>query len=240
MARSVTGQRRPWRRARERGTGMRVLHLTTEFPPVIHGGLGTAVGGLALASAGAGMTVGVLLIGETGGLAYGAPHVGTGASPHRARAAHPAGTALAAAAGALTLFTLAWSEAQAGAVQLVHAWRPDVLHLHSFWLWPVARAIQEQTGVPLVYTVHSLDRAEYELGAGPPECLSQAATQQAVIAAADRVVALTESERALLSVYYPAARRRVRTVGNGIAESPTALQAVHCHRSDGAPVVLFT
>jgi glycogen(starch) synthase len=45
---------------------MRVLHLTTEFPPVIYGGLGTALGGLAFASARAGMTVGVLLAGEMG------------------------------------------------------------------------------------------------------------------------------------------------------------------------------
>ena len=42
---------------------MRLLHLTTEFPPVIWGGLGTAVGGIVNASAHAGMTVGVLLVG---------------------------------------------------------------------------------------------------------------------------------------------------------------------------------
>src|SRR3954447_25361205 len=42
---------------------LRVLHLTPEFPPVIWGGLGTAVGGLVNASARAGMTVGVLLVG---------------------------------------------------------------------------------------------------------------------------------------------------------------------------------
>ncbi len=41
---------------------MRVLHLTTEFPPVIYGGLGTAVGGWVLASARAGLTMGVLLV----------------------------------------------------------------------------------------------------------------------------------------------------------------------------------
>ena len=42
---------------------MRVLHLTPEFPPVIWGGLGTAVGGLVTAEAHSGMTVGVLLVG---------------------------------------------------------------------------------------------------------------------------------------------------------------------------------
>jgi len=41
---------------------MRVLHLTTEFPPVIYGGLGTAVGGWVTASARAGVTVAVQLV----------------------------------------------------------------------------------------------------------------------------------------------------------------------------------
>src|SRR6266436_2607748 len=50
---------------------MRILHLTTEFPPVIYGGLGTAVGGLVEASANAGMAVGVLLFGQTAGPGYG-------------------------------------------------------------------------------------------------------------------------------------------------------------------------
>jgi glycogen synthase len=42
---------------------MRVLHLTPEFPPVIWGGLGTAVGGLVTASAKSGITIAVLLVG---------------------------------------------------------------------------------------------------------------------------------------------------------------------------------
>ena len=50
---------------------MRVLHLTTEFPPVIFGGLGTAVGGLVKASANAGIATAVLLFGESAGATYG-------------------------------------------------------------------------------------------------------------------------------------------------------------------------
>src|SRR6185503_9487119 len=56
-------------------TSMRVLHLTTEFPPVIYGGLGTALGGLAFASARAGIAVGVLLAGEMGRGGYAGPDV---------------------------------------------------------------------------------------------------------------------------------------------------------------------
>ena len=50
---------------------MPILHLTTEFPPVIFGGLGTAVGGLVKASANAGIATGVLLFGESAGTSYG-------------------------------------------------------------------------------------------------------------------------------------------------------------------------
>jgi glycogen synthase len=41
---------------------MRILHLTTEFPPVIYGGLGTAVGGWVTATARAGISVAVQLV----------------------------------------------------------------------------------------------------------------------------------------------------------------------------------
>ena len=43
---------------------MRVLHLTTEFPPIVYGGLGTATGGLVNALAQAGVEIAVLLIGS--------------------------------------------------------------------------------------------------------------------------------------------------------------------------------
>src|SRR5690242_15755953 len=107
-------------------------------------------------------------------------------------------------------------------VRLVQIWKPDVMHLHVFWLWPVAQAIQQRTGVSLVYHVHSLDRAEYDLGDGPPECLTQWHQQQAAIHAADLVIALTRNEQALLTEYCPGVQRRVRIVGNGVANTPAA------------------
>jgi len=47
------------------------IQNAAEFPPVIYGGLGTAVGGLVEASANAGMAVGILLFGQTAGSGYG-------------------------------------------------------------------------------------------------------------------------------------------------------------------------
>src|SRR4029077_19479188 len=186
---------------------MRILHLTTEFPPVIYGGLGTAVGGLVEASANAGMAVGVLLFGQTAGPGFGK----FGALTETAT--HIVGTRLAAGA---TIFEVSWFQGIESVAQIVTMWQPDVLHLHSFWLWPIAQALRDRVRKPLVYTVHSLDRAEYELGQGPPETLTQWVGQESVIRDADRVIALTQSERELLKQYCPGVEERIRVVGNGI------------------------
>ena len=143
---------------------MRILHLTTEFPPVIYGGLGTAVGGLVEASANAGMAVGILLFGQTAGSGYGK------FVPLPEAATNTVATRLTAGA---TIFEVSWFQGIESLAQIVARWQPDLLHLHSFWLWPIAQALRDRLGKPLVYTVHSLDRAEYELGQGPPECLTQ-------------------------------------------------------------------
>jgi glycogen synthase len=190
---------------------MRVLHLTTEFPPVIYGGLGTALGGLVLASASSGIEAGVLLIGDHPAGTYGIPAVGySGPSPPMEDATNPQ----------IPMFRTSWGEALMFGLRTVQWWRPDVLHLHVFWLWAVAKFLQEHTGIPLVYTVHSLDVAEYELGNGPSQCLAQWSTQEAVLASADLIVAPSESERELISWYCPAVADRVRVAGHGIDDAP--------------------
>jgi glycosyltransferase involved in cell wall biosynthesis len=208
---------------------MRILHLTTEFPPVIYGGLGTAVGGLVGASAKGGMAVGVLLFGQTAGSGYGEFVPSSEASTNNVATQLTTGA---------TIFEVSWFQEIENIAQTVAMWRPDVLHLHSFWLWPIARALRDRLGKPLVYTVHSLDRAEYELGQGPPECLTQWVGQETVIRGADRIIALTRSERELLKDYCPGVEKRVRVVGNGIEEIAIAPRLKD--RDRGAPIVLFS
>lgn len=214
---------------------MRVLHLTTEFPPIIYGGLGTALGGLAFASARAGMTVGVLLAGERGWAGY---------AGEDSKLAEQSGgedhVQAVTRSGGVTIFHVPSYQPIEAGVRLVRTWKPDVVHMHVFWLWSAARAIQKRTGVPLVYHVHSLDRAEYEIGRGPSECISQWGVQEEVIGSADRVIALTRSESELLSEYCPSVHGRVRIVGNGIEDNPAALAAVHKSREAVSPLVLFT
>jgi glycogen synthase len=208
---------------------MRVLHLTTEFPPVIYGGLGTAVGGLVQASANAGTTVGVLLFGHAAGSGYG-EFVPLAEAATSSAAKHTA--------AGVTIFEVSWFEGIESLAQVTARWQPDVLHLHSFWLWPVAQALRERLRKPLVYTVHSLDRAEYELGQGPPETLTQWVGQEAVIRGADRVIALTRSERELLKQYCSGVEERVRVVGNGIEDVAVSPRTEGQDRE--APIVLFS
>jgi glycogen(starch) synthase len=216
---------------------MRVLHVTTEFPPVIYGGLGTAVGGLVNASARTDMTVGVLLIG--GALvidgkirhAYGSPSDGQNAVVQEGVLTNSYG---------VEFVQVPWDDAIEPAVRLVREWRPDIVHLHTHWAWPVARAIQTHTDTCLIYTVHSVDRAEYEIGEEGPNLLDRCDDQEAALAAADRVIALTRHERELLTRYYPWVRRDITVVGNGIDELIGAGEAKEKREPNDSVLVLYS
>jgi glycogen(starch) synthase len=214
---------------------MRVLHLTPEYPPVIWGGLGTAVGGLANASAREGLEVAVLLVGGVlvldqmeGQRGYGQPiprwH---GMGKECPVPVNPDG---------VVFFHVAPDEAIRAGVELARSWKPDVVHLHTGWLGHVARAIQQQIGVPFVFTVHSLDRVEYQHGI----FMWGWETQETAIAAANRVIAISNSERALIKEYCPDVFARVRVVGNGIDDLEQARQAVRNRNAAGAPLILYS
>jgi glycogen synthase len=211
---------------------MRVLHLTPEFPPVIWGGLGTAVGGLANASARTGMSVGVLLVG--GALVTGDNQYGGSWQPFPLEKISP--EAIANQDG-VVFFHVNPDEAHETGLRLGSEWQPDVIHLHTAWLAPLACAIRAQTKAPLVLTVHSLDRAEYEIG----EFINHWTIQDAAIAEANRVIAISQSEKDLLEIYCPEVFNRVRIAGNGIDDNLNAGSStrIRCWSND-CPVVLYT
>lgn len=206
---------------------MRVLHLTTEFPPVIYGGLGTATGGLVKALAKSGIKTAVFLFGPNSGCSYGQFRPFVSNVAEKRRRSHGS-----------TIFEVSWFLDPATIVAIAASWRPDVLHLHSFWIWPIAENLRRSLGVPLVYTVHSLDRAEYEIGAGPSQCMNQWGIQQAVVHGVDRIISLTGSERDLLIDYCPEVSERIRVVGNGIEDVSLRGRAKRDDRE--IPVVLFS
>jgi glycogen(starch) synthase len=131
-----------------------------------------------------------------------------------------------------------WDES----VELAERWKPDVIHVHPVELWPLANAIRQRTGARIVYTVHSLNLAEYQIGQEPPEILGLWRTQQDLLAGADEIITLTESERDLLVQSCPETRGRVSIVGNGIADCDLARDAVRtrAQRATDNPLVLYS
>jgi glycosyltransferase involved in cell wall biosynthesis len=139
----------------------------------------------------------------------------------------------------VTFLLAPWNDAVEPGVRLADEWQPDLIHLQTHWVWPVARAIQQRLGIPLVYTVHSIDRAEYEVG-NEPGLLETGANQEAALAAAERVIALTQNEKDVLTQYYPWARDRVRIVGNGIDDTVAARRAVRKKKREKPLLVLYS
>jgi glycogen(starch) synthase len=221
---------------------MRILHLTTEFPPVTYGGLGTAVGGWVTATARSGVSVAVQLVEgpllegtDLTGPSYGYGYAyGGRCEPPRATAAHMGGS------NGVPFFLASWSTAAELGIRAIETWRPDVVHLHTAMLWYVAEAMQETTGTPIVYHVHSVDRAEYEIGHEPSPWLAHSYAQDQAIAASDRLIALTRAESDLLIRYYPETQSKVRIVGNGIDDSDAARAAAFRKRSLTSPLVLYS
>lgn len=209
---------------------MRVLHLTSEYPPLVWGGLGTVVGGMTEACAQAGIIVDVLVVRHEYLSAYGSN------IPPDAMSCADATSATVA----ISLTQVPFHDAIRVALALVRARRPDVVHIHPVELWPIARAIKEELGVPVVYTVHSLNLAEYAFGNEPPEILNLWHAQQALIAGADRVLTLTEDEKQLLIKSCPAAENRVRVIGNGISDTHRAQIAATTRKGDGDVLVLYS
>jgi glycogen(starch) synthase len=223
---------------------MRILHLTTEFPPVIYGGLGTAVGGWVTASARAGISVAVQLV--EGPLVLDANNASTpygygyGYGAHGGSRSRPAIEARLGSAQTVPFFQSSWSNAIERGIRAIQVWRPDVVHLHTAMLWYVAEAIQAATATPIVYHVHSVDRAEYHIGNEPNPWLAHSHAQDQAIAASDRLIALTRSESELLGQYYPEMRAKIRVVGNGIDDSEEARAAAFRPHRTGSPVVLYS
>lgn len=218
---------------------MRVLHVTTEFPPIIFGGLGTAVGGLVNACARGGIDVGVLLV---GGVLPGGQNAcqryGQAFSPD-----YPAENSIQPIIGpeGVPFFQISPYGSVRAASDAATNWGADIMHLHTAWVWPFAKAILDNTRIPMIYTVHSVDRAEYEIGQEPEHILGHSEEQGMAIAKADRIIALTRNEGELIEHCYPCAGERIRIIGNGIDDYPIAhLSSTKMRRHDSdSPLVLY-
>jgi glycogen synthase len=227
-----------------------VLHVTSEYPPVHFGGLGTAVAGLTQALTEAGTDVAIVLVhgGGAYGLsseygyssAYGACHGNSDGRRYDSVSRQNADrnpdessgqTSPRSQIAGAEFLHLSYAQALSVAPleEILRGTR--LIHLHSSWLWPIAAAIRKVTGLPIIYTAHSIDLAEVQYG----EWLPHGSIQDSALTGADLVIALSESERVCLGRHYPRQMARVRVVGNGIHPVP-GLPVKH-HRMPGASVL---
>ena len=191
---------------------MRILHITTEFPPVIFGGLGTAVGGLVYALADAGLEVGVLLVGGVllsagRNVSYYGGYNSTGNNQN---------IETDNAGGKISFFQINSHDNIHRAVDIVNEWAPDAIHFHTAMVWPVMDYIRRYVSIPMVYTVHSVDIAEYEIGNEPSHILTHNDEQGIAIRNADSIICISKNEAELVYHYYPHAKHKVSIIGNGI------------------------
>lgn len=90
----------------------------------------------------------------------------------------------------------------------------DWIHLHSLSLSELAFELRRRTGIPVVYTAHSL--LALELGRTSPEAQLWTFLQIGVMRASDVVVFLSESERLAALLLAPEIASRSRVAGNGL------------------------
>jgi len=99
--------------------------------------------------------------------------------------------------------------------------------------------MREAAGAPVVYTVHSLDRAELELGGEPASWRFHGPVQEEAIRGSDLIVCISRSEAGLVRRYYPAWENRVRVVPHGIDPGPWGSCGRSVRRRSESPLVLF-
>ena len=103
-------------------------------------------------------------------------------------------------------------------------------------------AIKDRLDIPIIYTVHTLERKEEYGHMSPLEYLTRCAIQEALINISDRIIALSNYERDLLVEYYPKTLARIRVVGNGIicsADSATRVKNKYKADSNNTNTVLY-
>ncbi|MEJ7738330.1 MAG: glycosyltransferase family 4 protein [Chitinophagaceae bacterium] len=192
---------------------MRVLHITSEYPPVIWGGLGTAVGGLTKALSRESASVGVLLVG--GALVLGEQPYGSWNTFSVEELKNQFTTQNFVRKANILFFHVSLDATGETADLLSDYWVPEIIHLHTAWLLPVAQSIREKCHCPIVFTVHSIDKAEYEVG----KFFNHWDIQERAINESDSIIAISKNEKELLAGYYPHVISKISVAGNGIAES---------------------
>ena len=136
---------------------MRILHVSWEYPPLVYGGLGRHVHGLAEAQARAGHDVVVLTALD-----------GTDAAPadeivNGVRVVRVAYDPLRITGSELLPWVRGLDRVLArGGLRLLNTWTPDVVHAHDWVVADAGRRLRDAASVPLVATLHATEAGRHQ------------------------------------------------------------------------------
>lgn len=170
----------------------RVLHVTSEYPPVVHGGLGRHVEGLTRAQAADGASVHVLAPADdlVGRSRAAAPALAWWAGVEVRRV--PSGPT---ASGVAHLVEAANALQRAMVEAADHVPAVDVVHAHDWMTADASRAIATARGVPLVLTLHATEHGRRCGRLDEPVPRAVHAAERRAVSAADRVVVCSAAMR---------------------------------------------
>lgn len=196
-------------KARRAGcAGLRVLHVTRDFPPRVNGGISTAVGGMVGACRRAGVRCAVVSF-----------------DGWRPRASSPSARPAALAAGPadvdLPVRRLSSPAELDGALAFAERFAPRVIHLHHGMLWSFVESLRSRcAGARVATTVHVLQQRLSALR-GADRITASLAGQQRALAGSDLVLAPSRSVAAELEGRDDL-QRRVRYAPLAIDDSDAA------------------
>lgn len=214
---------------------IKALLLASEYPPEIKGGLGIYVYELATGLSRLGYEVIVLVYTSGEARVVRQPNLTVHFVP-----ASPASLAQAGQVSFVQTILAFNDDLLAYARQLVDQERPDILHCHDWLLFPIARQLRQQFGLPIVGTFHIFHQGMWQyFGLEPdPEIGAQ---ELALYHEADTLITVSESMRDLITMTYGGLPDRIQVVYNALdpapfmklAQQPSARQALR--RTIAAP-----
>ncbi len=246
--------------------GLRVLTLSWEYPPLVHGGLGRHVAALSTALAGAGCEVTVVTAGPAGiGVGTGTDtRAGAGAGEvadrvRVVRVGQPAVTGsvetLLAEVSAFNVRLAAAAVRTAGpkgpavttgavttgAVTTADSARFDVVHAHDWVVGQAAGAVADATGLPLVVTIHATEAGRHQgwLPSAASRAIHRAEAELA--GRAHRVIACSQASADDVRRLFGVHRSRLVVIPGGV--DPAAWSAASpdaaSHGPPRDPLIVF-
>ena len=215
---------------------MRILMVSWEYPPLIYGGLGRHVHGLAEALAADGHDVTVISQAMPG--VAGEDEAG-GARIIRAEANAPSDDFAA--------WVSALNHAQiARAAELLNDWRPDVVHAHDWLAAEAGTTLAWRFGCPLVATIHATEAGLWNGWLTTPLSLARHDTEAWLVHSAARTIVCSAAMKAEVSNAFGVDPAELTEVPNAV--DPPAWQSTpdqrHAMRvrmsiADGDPLVVL-